>query len=420
MLLIVTGMGRYDGGMNKTRLIEWRTAAIWGLKIALAQRMVLLIWMAVVWVTIGQAQNIPIDLQVDPIAKLPNLAAFEQATLGIWRRWDASHYLNLAQNGYRAGDPGPTVFGVLTPLGIHLFDSVLPGGVDIAGMVFATTAFWLALVMLYRGCEVYYSDSDLGRWATVLLALSPLSFFYSAPMSEAIYLAMVLGVFYAGARDKWGWAAVCGVLATLARSQGVLLAGIGGIMLWEQSSGLARQRIVDTIKKSWPLAAIPVALVAFLAFRQSQGLPALDDIYRTRSFIFFVNPIEGLRLNVAWAFAHPGDAIFNPDLWALVISIGLGIWMLFSPRHRRLALVAYTFGSILIFVSKVNWVWGDSRQITYTQSFARYSLALFPLTVLVADKLRSAPKSMRLIVMGLSVLGLLIFSVLFTLGGGAP
>jgi hypothetical protein len=309
---------------------------------------------------------------------------------------------------------------VLTPIGIHLFDSVLPGGVDIAGMVFATAAFWLALVLLYRVCAIYYGDSDLGRWATLLLALSPLSFFYSAPMSEAIYLAMVLGLFYAGARDKWGWAAVCGMLATLARSQGVILAGIGGIMVWEQSSGSLRERIINTIRKGWLLAAIPLALAAFLAFRQSQGLPALDDIYRMRSFIFFVNSIEGLRLNIAWALAHPGDAIFNPDLWALVGSIGLGIWMLFSPRHRRLALVAYTFGSILIFVSKINWAWGDTSQITYTQSFARYSLALFPLSILVADKLRNAPKSMRAIVMGLSVLGLLIFSMLFTLGGGVP
>jgi hypothetical protein len=85
-----------------------------------------------------------------------------------------------------------------------------------------------------------------------------------------------------------------------------------------------------------------------------------------------------------------------------------------------LALTAYTFGSILIFVSKVNWAWGDTSQITYTQSFARYSLALFPLTVLVADKLRSAPKRIRSIVMGLCVVGLVVFSALFTLGGGAP
>ncbi|MEO8607448.1 MAG: mannosyltransferase family protein [Chloroflexota bacterium] len=406
--------------MEKTQHNEWRTAAVWGLKIALAHRIILLVWMAIIWVAIGQAQHIPIELQVDPIAKLPDLSASEQATLGVWRRWDASHYLNLAQNGYRGGDPGPTVFGVLTPIGIHVFDAALPGGVDIAGMAFATVAFWLALVLLYRVCEVYYGDSHLGRWATVMLALSPLSFFFSAPMSEAIYLAMVLGIFYAGARDKWGWAAVCGVLATLARSQGILLAGIGGIMLWEQSSGSLRQRGIDTIKKGWPLAVIPLALVAFLAFRQSQGLPALDEIYRTRSFIFFVNPIEGLRLNIAWAFSHPGDAIFNPDLWALVISVGLAIWMLFSPRHRRIALVAYTFGSILIFVSKVNWVWGDTSQVTYTQSFARYSLALFPLTVVAADKLRTAPRPVRAIVIGTSVLGLLIFSALFTLGGGAP
>lgn len=396
---------------------------IWGLKIALAHRLALLLWMALIWVTVGQPLNISINLHVDPIAQLPTLTPLEQATLGVWRRWDASHYLNLAQNGYRADDPGPTVFGVFTPIGIKIFDIFLPGGVDVGGMVFATVAFWLALVMLYRVCEVYYGDDDLGRWATVMLAILPLSFFYSAPMSEAIYLALALGVFYAGERSQWSWAALCGALATLARSQGVLLAGIAFLMLWEQSRQQQanwRERVIYIIRRGWVLALIPLALVAFLAFRQNQGLPALDEIYRTRSFIFFVNPFEGLRLNIAWALAHPADALFNPDLWALALSFALAIWTVFSPRHRRLPLLAYTFGFILVFVTKMNWTWGDTSQITYTQSFARYSLALFPLTVLIADKLRVAAKPVRAAMMGLSIGGLLVFSALFTLGGGAP
>jgi len=409
--------------MDKERLSEWRPAMAWALKIALAHRLMLLAWMALVWVTIGQQQRIPIELHVDLIAKLPTLTPLEQATLGVWRRWDASHYLNLAQNGYRADDPGPTVFGILTPIGIRLFDFLLPGGLDLGGMAFATVAFWLALVMLYQVCEVYYGDTDLGHWATVIVAISPLSFFFSAPMSEAIYLALALGVFYAGARGQWGLAALCGALATLARSQGTLLAGVGLLMLWEQNqqqNNSWREQITCIIRRGWILGVIPLALGAFLMFRQINSLPPLDEIYRTRSFIFFVNPIEGLQLNSQWALTHLSDAIFNPDLWALAASLGLVIWMLFSPRHRRLPLIAYTFASILIFVTKINWAWGDTSQITYTQSFARYSLALFPLTVFIVDKVRSASKIVRAILLSLSACGLLIFSALFTLGGGAP
>jgi hypothetical protein len=409
--------------MVNKRLIEWRPAMLWALKIALAQRLILLIWMAFVWVAVGQQQNIPIDLHVDPIAQLPTLTALEQATLGVWRRWDASHYLNLAQNGYRVDDPGPTVFGVLTPTGVKLFDLILPGGADLGGMAFATAAFWLSLVMLYRVCVVYYGDEDLGRWSSVMVALLPLSFFYSAPMSEAIYLALALGVFYAGATGKWRWAALCGALATLARSQGILLAGISVLMLWEQSQeqvNSIRERVVWIMRRGWVLAAIPLALAVFLAFRQSQGLPPLDEIYRSRSFIFFVNPFEGLRLNIHWALTHPSDAIFNPDLWALAVSLVLAVWAMLSPSHRHLPLVAYSFVSILVFVTKMNWLWGDTSQITYTQSFARYSLALFPLMVLLGDKVRAVSKLVRAIMLGLCACGLLIFSALFTLGGGAP
>ncbi len=396
---------------------------MWGLKIALAHRILLLLWMAIIWVTVGQPLNIPIGLHVDPIAQLPALSPVEQATLGVWRRWDASHYLNLAQNGYRVNDPGPTVFGVLTPIGVKVFDTLLPGGVDIGGMAFATMAFWLTLVMLYRFCEVYYNDQTLARWATGLLAILPHAFFFAAPMSEAIYVALALGVFYTGARGQWLGAAIFGALATLARSQGALLAGVAFLLLLEESiwqQSLWRDRLFYIIKRGWVLALIPLALAAFLAFRQNQGLIALDEIYRTRSFIFFVNPLEGLRLNIAWAMMHPADALFNPDILALAVSIGLTIWAVFLPLHRRLPLLAYTLGFLLVFITKMNWAWGDTNQITYTQSFARYSLALFPLTVLVADKLRRTSRRIQTVVIGLSISGLLLFSGLFTLGGGSP
>jgi hypothetical protein len=402
--------------------MAWRPAVMWGLKIALAQRVVLLIWMAFAWVAIGQPRGIPVDLHVDPIAKLPTLTAFEQATVGVWRRWDASHYLNLAQNGYRPDDPGPTVFGPLTPLAIRAFDILLPGGIDWGGAVFGFLAFALVLILLYRVCETYYGDAQLGKWAVVFLAISPLAFFYDAPMSEAIYLALALAFFYAGTKGQWKWAALWGMLATLARSQGVLLVGVGLLILWEQSEQKASttQRLVWMARRGWMLTAIPLTLVAFLWFRQSQGLPPLDEIYRTRSYIFFVNPIEGLWLNFRWAVSHPIDNVLNVDLWALGSTIGLSIWLVRTSRHQRLPLVAYSLGSILIFVSKVNWAWGSHDTVTYTQSFARYSLALFPLTVLIADKIRQKPKRFYSLIAGLSFAGLLILSAFFTLGGGAP
>jgi hypothetical protein len=45
---------------------------------------------------------------------------------------------------------------------------------------------------------------------------------------------------------------------------------------------------------------------------------------------------------------------------------------------------------------------------------------LFPLTILIADKVCKASRRVQTTVMGLSIIGLLLFSALFTLGGGSP
>lgn len=402
----------------------WLPAVRWGIGAALASRLALLVWMAVVWLFVGEQLGIPADLHTDPVANLPALEQpVERAIFGVWRRWDASHYLNLAQNGYRAEDPGPTVFGVLTPLGIRVFDAALPGGIDLAAVVYATAACAFALTMLYRVCEACYGDASLGRWSVRVVASLPLAFFFSAPMSETAYLGLALGVFYAGAKGRWLLAGVFGALAALARSQGVMLAGVAGLMLWQESRARFPawpERLLDLARRGWPLLLVPAAWAGFLVFRDGLGLPALEEVYRTRSYIFFTNPPDGLLLNLRYIVENPAESLFNVDLWALVVSPVLFLLSLRDRRHRRAPLIAYTLFSMLVAVSKINWAWGGYDEVLYSQSFARYMLTVFPLTIWLADGLRRCSRRVRAAYFTLSGAGLVIFSALLALGGGAP
>jgi hypothetical protein len=413
----------------------WRDALRWGFGVALAHRLLLTMWLATVWLTVGEPAQLPVHLLSDPIAQLPAMTTpTERALIGIWRRWDGSHYLNLAQNGYRLEDPGPTVFGPLAPLGIRLVDAVLPSPLEIAGVVFSTFMFGLALTLLHRFVGLTWADSALARRSVIVMALLPLSYFFAAPMSEAPYLTMVLGFFVFGASRQWWLAALCGALATLARSQGVLLIGVGGLMLiWQatQVKGLFRP-VGDTPKaginwqgmgryvlgQGWPLFLLPLAYLGFMLYRGSLGLPPIEAIFYERSYVALVDPVTGLLSNLRQIALDPINALQNVDYLALLIAmvlIGLMVW---ERRFRQWHLIAFCAGYLLVFVSKLNYPWGSYDTLLGTQSMARYTLTLFPLTILVTDGLWRLPKFARLLVMVASLLGLLAFSAQFALGGG--
>jgi hypothetical protein len=401
----------------------WRAALLWGISIALAHRVLLTLWMALVWTIVGQyLGNTTVDFHTVG-AQIPHLETpMDQTVFGVWRRWDAIHYLDLAQNGYRLENPGATVFGVLTPFGFRVFDILIPGSLDLAAMVFETIAFAAALVLLYRVCEVYYGDAELGPWSVAVMALLPLSYFFAAPMSESVYLAFVLGMFYFGAKDRWALAALCGFLATLARSQGALLLLIALLLLLEkhwQDHADWLSRIRATFTRGWVLALIPIGFVLFELYRHQIGLPTLGETYSRYSYNYFTNPVDGLITNLRWFVEHPPEAIRSVDLVMLAIVLALALLSLRFPPHRRLPLVAYTWSFILLFVSRINYFWG-TNEVMFTQSFARYGLALFPLTVLIADGMRHTTFWGRILIVLVLGFGLVAFSGLYVFALTGP
>ncbi len=355
-------------------------------------------------------------------ANLPTMTTpIERAFLGVWRRWDGTHYFNLAQNGYRLSDPGPTVFGPLTPIAIRVSDVLLPGPAEFAAIVFVTLMFGLTLTFLYRFVSLHFDDEMLAKHSVIVMAILPLSYFFAATMSEAAYMAMVLGFFYFGYQRRWLLAALCGALATLARAQGILLVVIAALMLLEQAWPFLPEwhiRLRKLILAALPLLLIPLVYAGFLLYRSSQGLPPLETVFYEQSFVEVVDPLTGFMSNLRQIALNPLQTLQNVDYVALLVVIGLGGVLLYHKRFRRWPLIAYCGGYLLVFVSKLNYPWGTHTELLGTQSMARYTLALFPLIILLADLIWHWPKPVRLLTIAASITGLLVFSAQFALGGG--
>ncbi|MDZ4763768.1 MAG: mannosyltransferase family protein [Chloroflexota bacterium] len=410
----------------------WRAALTWGLGAALVHRVLLTVWMAAIWALVSSSGGVPpSQMDFHNTADLPTLSPLESQLFGFWRRWDAVHYLDLALNGYRIDNLGATVFSPLASWAFRAADLALPSGIDLAAGVVQTLAFGVALTLLQRFVTTYYNDAELARWTVGVCVLLPLSFYFAAPISESLYLALTMATLYAASRidgvNRWvGWlAALCGIFASLARSQGALLAGVAALLVfervwdgrWTRASLIAAAR--TAFGRGWMLALIPLGAVAFQVYRATLGLPSMDFIYTNYSYAAIVDPFTGLIGSLRYLVAAFPAWWSNVDVWAMILSlIGIGI-ALRLPRHRRAPLIAYNVVFWLFFFTKLNYQWGTTDPY-FAQSFGRYTLVLFPLTALIADGLRSGGFWVRIGGVAVLLLALAGLAALFPLALVGP
>lgn len=135
-------------------------------------------------------------------------------------RWDAEHYLGIAQEGYtsvtRAG------FFPAFPLLLRAAHTIFPIPWDWLGGVLSTASFVLGLWLL-RSLEVVRRH-NLGSWITVIMLTTPASFVFIAPYAEALFFfCSVLTMWSLERKRLWlGTAAVA--LGAASRPYGIILA----------------------------------------------------------------------------------------------------------------------------------------------------------------------------------------------------
>jgi len=150
-----------------------------------------------------------------------NFHVYTDKDAGAWLafiNWDAQHYLKIALGGYPF-PPDPTtafypMFPALVALGLHL-----GMGPIVSGLVIVTLASALAFILFTK----LLPEEDKGSlW---LFASFPTAFFLSVVYSEALFIAELLGLFWA-LRDprRAGLALFCAILLPLTRGQGMWLA----------------------------------------------------------------------------------------------------------------------------------------------------------------------------------------------------
>ena len=98
----------------------------------------------------------------------------------------------------------------------------MPALILLAAYAVSAVSFVVALMLLYRLVELELGER-YARPVLALVAFWPASFFFSAPYSESLFLALSVGVFYAARTDRFGLAAALCAGATATRPTGLVL-----------------------------------------------------------------------------------------------------------------------------------------------------------------------------------------------------
>ena len=233
--------------------------------------------------------------------------------LNYWAHWDGAWYSEIATGGYGERAPTSTAFFPLYPMLMRL-GIALGDGPVLWGVLISLSATLLALFFLYRIAEDIYG-TRAARAATLALAFFPTAFFLNAVYTEALFLALSAGAFWAArVRRNLLLAGLLGSLAAATRNLGVILL-IPLLFEW------LRYRREFGLKGLAGIALIPAGLLAYVAFLWGRfGDPLVfarqQDEYWGREL---TNPFTTVR--DAWQAARDGARyLFDPEMLFLSTS----------------------------------------------------------------------------------------------------
>jgi hypothetical protein len=350
-------------------------------------------------------------------------------------RWDAGWYLAIAEDGYDLPDARPAFFP-LYPLLIRLVGTPIDAlGVEqgrafeLAGVLISLVAFLVGLQLLHRLTEI-----ELGLEAAnntvLLLAFFPMSFYFSAIYSEALFLALSVASVYEARRSEWWRAGLLAALATATRSQGVCLVVPIAIMLLygprsDQPPAQAvahpwSPRYRPRLRELGAVLLVPVGIVAHMAYLRVATRYGLLAPFKAQETWMreFKGPIIGIWGGVKNAVLAIRDLASGASLRAPVsgpresllnfaaLAVG-SVGVAGALRRLPVAYGAYALAGLLLAISF------PTVQLQL-YSLPRVIMVLFPIFMsagyaLTGSRLRSE-------VLAASAVGLACFSAAFATG----
>jgi Gpi18-like mannosyltransferase len=294
---------------------------------------------------------------------------FLQFTQISWARWDAPHYLYLAQHWYTAiGDEANfIVFFPLYPLILKPIIFIL-GNAALSGIFTSITLYLTGLYFFYKLVSLDYSEKVAG-YAVISLAIFPTSYFFNSPYTESLFLLIFSIAMYAARKENWIIAGVVAGLGMITRPFGFLV--LPAILTeWHMNKKRKLKHLPIIISPTLVAALTYLYLnkIVFGNFFEFQKI--LAEHWQKH----LVSPVSSIIESWKRAF---GGGLTNYTImvgWAEAITITVS-WLLipFAFKYLRRSWAIFYTLSVLLFSST-----------SFILSSPRYLLSIPPFFVLIA------------------------------------
>lgn len=274
--------------------------------------------------------------------------------------WDGRWYADIAAHGYGPLPAEALRFFPLLPLAGRLVGWITP--LDAVGgtVVVANLAAVAATVAVHRLVVVTTGDGSLADRTVWLWTLAPAGIALVLAYTEGLLVLAAAAAVGAATRERWGIAAVAGFAAGLARPVGLLVA----IPVAVAASGRRPPRLAGLAAAGGPVAGC----AAYLGWAWVATGDALAP-FATQGELRGDVVLPPVRIAQAVGEALDGDldGLHLPFVVAAVVLAGVAVrrtpaaWSLWAAANLVVALAAENLNS-----------------------FERYALAAFPLTVALA------------------------------------
>jgi hypothetical protein len=333
---------------------------------------------------------------------------FGDLVFGPFARWDAGWFIAIARHGYE--NTQAAAFFPLYPLVVRAVSAVTRSEVA-AGVLVSLASAVAVAALLWRVSR--------SRDAVLLVALYPLAFVFTAPYSDALFLALALASFDGAVRGRSVAAGVFGGLAVASRLLGLALLPALAVLLWRRGP----RRLV-------PLLLLPAALGGYMVYLHEHFGDAFAFAHAEGAYWLRhtppLGPLQGLwdairsgEQGVAQLVLHlPSGRYGKPEQFAvwnivyllLLVAAGWLTWV--AWRRLGAAYGVYSLATLVIVLS-------SPADVVPLVSLPRFLLADFPLFLALATVLRGKPRARRVVLDAFATVGAVAI-VAFARGSWVP